>query len=84
MMQKCAKFACADRLVGPREMIIRQVRNRVLISGSGLKQGRKNHRFWSEIGQGFQEACRTPPPKFPGSTLQVIMRGTFFLSDYER
>ena len=26
----------------------------------------ENQRFWSEIGKGFQEACRTPRPNFPG------------------
>ena len=48
----------------------------------GLKQGRENHRFWSEIGKGFQEAC-TPPPNCtpPPSPEPKVLTINFLLEE---
>ena len=35
---------------------------------AGLKTGKGNGIFWSEIGYGFGDAGGTPPPKNPRST----------------
>ena len=43
---------------------LRQVWNTVSNFWSSPKRGSENHRFWSEIGWGFQETCRTPHPIF--------------------
>ena len=61
-------------LLRTRELIIRQVWNRVLFKGqvlnrvsslwSGHKQGRQNHRFWSKQGRGFGKHAAHPAQFF--------------------
>lgn len=48
-------------------VFVKLVSNGVSNFWAGLKQGRVNYIFWSEIEYGFQEARNTSPPNFYGS-----------------